>query len=114
MILSLIQILNVVVISSIIIVILSPNDELKYYIYLASHNCENKCLRRKKGLDYYIADVNNNKIVNSSIRERNDNNFGKFFDDFYSYEIYFPEDAEPDYKLSLLYAIYALDALCKY
>ena len=52
--------------------------------------------------------------MNSSIRGRNNNNFGAFFDDSYSYEIYFPEDAEPDYKLTLLHAIYALDALCIY
>ena len=94
--------------------ILSPNKELKYHIYLISHNCGNKCLRRRKGLDFFIADANNNQIMNSFISGRNDKNFGTFFDDSYSYEINFPEDAEPDYKLTLLHAIYALDALCIY
>ena len=94
--------------------ILSPNKELKYHIYLTSHNCGNKCLRRRKGLDFFIADANNNQIMNSFICGRNENNFGTFFDDSYSYEINFPEDAEPDYKLTLLHAIYALDALCIY
>ena len=81
---------------------------------MISHNCGNKCLRRRKGLDFFIADANNNPIMNSSIHGRNNKNFGKFFEDSYSYEIYFPEDAEPDYKLTLLHAIYALDALCIY
>ena len=52
--------------------------------------------------------------MNSFISGRNDKNFGTFFDDSYSYEINFPQDAEPDYKLTLLHAIYALDALCIY
>ena len=94
--------------------ILSPNKELKYHIYLNSHNCGNKCLRRRKGLDFFIADANNNPIMNSSIYGRNNKNLGKFFDDSYSYEINFPEDADPDYKLTLLHAIYAIDALCIY
>jgi len=94
--------------------ILSPNKELKYNIYLISHNCGNKCLRRRKGLDFFITDANNNQVMNSFINGRNNKNFGTFFDDSYSYEINFPEDAEPDYKLTLLHAIYALDALCIY
>lgn len=94
--------------------ILSPNKELKYRICLTSHNCGNKCLRRRKGLDFFIADANNNPIMNSSITGRNNKNLGTFFIDSYSYEIKFPEDAEPDYKLTLLHAIYALDALCIY
>ena len=94
--------------------ILSPDKELKYHIYLFSHNCGNKCLRRRIGLDFFIADANNNQIMNSSIIGRNNQNFGTFFDDSYSYEINFPEDADPDYKLTLLHAIYALDALCIY
>ena len=40
--------------------ILSPNKELKYNIYLNSHICGNKCLRRRKGLDFFIAEANNN------------------------------------------------------
>ena len=94
--------------------ILSSNNELKYQIYLVSHNCGNKCLRRKKGLDFIITDVNNNPIMNSTIHGVNNKNFGDFFNDSYSYEIYFPEDAEPDIKLTLLHAIYVLDALCIY
>ena len=94
--------------------ILSPTYELKYHIYLTSHNCGNKCLRRRKGLDFFIADANNNAINSSFIYGRNNKNFGTFFNDSYSYEIYFPEDAEPDYKLTLLHAIYALDSLCIY
>ena len=94
--------------------ILSPDKELKYKIYLIAHNCGNKCLRRRKGLDFFITDANDNQIVNSFISGRNDKNFGTFFDDSYSYEINFPQDAEPDYKLTLLHAIYALDALCIY
>jgi hypothetical protein len=94
--------------------ILSPDKELKYHIYLFSHNCGNKCLRRRRGLDFFIADANNNQIMNSFIIGRNNQNFGTFFDDSYSYEINFPEDADPDYKLTLLHDIYALDALCIY
>ena len=94
--------------------ILSPESQLKYHIYLISHNCGNKCLRRRLGLNFIIADINNNPIMKSSILGRNNKNFGKFFEDSYSYEINFPEDAEPDYKLTLLHAIYALDALCIY
>ena len=94
--------------------ILSPNKELKYRICLTSHNCGNKCLRRRKGLDFFIADANNNPIMNSFITGRNNKDLGAFFIDSYSYEINFPEDAEPDYKLTLLHAIYALDALCIY
>ena len=39
---------------------------------------------------------------------------GTFFKDSYSYEINFPQDAEPDIKLTLLNCVYALDALCIY
>ena len=91
-----------------------PNGLLKYRIYNNSicNNCGCKCSRRKSGLDLTVSDINKNPIT--TIHGRNNQNFGKFFDDSYSYEINFPLDAEPDIKLTILHGVYALDALCIY
>ena len=86
---------------------------LKYYIFNTNIcGCGCKCLKRKSGLNFDICDANKNPIC--TIKGRNNDNFGTFFKDSYSYEINFPQDAEPDIKLTLLNCVYALDALCIY
>ena len=93
--------------------ILYPNKMLKYYIFNTNIcGCGCKCLKRKSGLNFDICDANKNPIC--TIKGRNNENFGTFFKDSYSYEINFPQDAEPDIKLTLLNCVYALDALCIY
>ena len=89
------------------------NGQLKYYIFNTNkcgYGC--KCLRRSSGLDFNICDVNKNPIC--TIRGRNKKDFGAFFEDSYSYVFNFPQDADPDIKLTLLNSVYALDALCAY
>jgi hypothetical protein len=94
--------------------IIDSNNILKYYIFSDSKcNCGCKCLKRKTGLNFNIYDINK-KPISSTIHGRNNKNYGKFFEDSYSYEITFPLDAEPDTKLTLLHSIYIIEALCEY
>ncbi len=69
------------------------------------------CLRRKLVLNFKIYDVHNKPIsIISGINDNND--FGLFFDDSYSYKIDFPLDATPNIKLNLIHCINSLDTMC--
>ena len=93
--------------------IYDSNNVLKYYIfYDGGCDCACKCLRRKLGLNFNICDIKKNIIA--TIKGSNNNDFGAFFDDSYTFEISFPSDATPELKLILLHGVFSLDTLCIY
>ena len=93
--------------------ILDKNNQLKYYVINNNKcGCFCKCLKRRTGLNFNICDLNKKPIC--TIIGRNKKDFGAFFEDSYSYEVNFPQDADSDTKLTLLNCVYALDTLCVY